>query len=91
MAKTLRKASTAQLAILAANIRALRHSARMSQEELADRCSLHRTYIGSIERGERNLTLATLEIIAKGLGVTIPELLANPKRSGRSTPPRSGV
>ena len=39
-------------------------------------CSLHRTYIGAVERGERNVTLSTLELIARALGVSVPELLA---------------
>lgn len=51
----------------------------MSQEKLADFCGLHRTYIGSVERAERNVTLSTLEAIANGLGVSVPELLINKK------------
>lgn len=47
----------------------------LSQEELADMCDLHRTYVGSVERGERNVTLSTLETLAATLGVSIPELL----------------
>lgn len=46
-----------------------------SQEELAELCGLHRTYIGSVERHERNVTLSTLEVLASTLGVTVPELL----------------
>ena len=61
--------------ILAENIRAYRKSSQISQEELADRCNLHRTYIGSVERGERNVTLKTLETLALALGVSVPELL----------------
>lgn len=60
---------------LAQNVRHYRHQLGMSQEELADICHLHRTYIGSVERRERNVTLATLEILAKGLGVTVCDLL----------------
>lgn len=62
-------------AILADNIRAYRRVNRLSQEELADRCNLHRTYVGSVERGERNVTLRTLETFAAVLEVSVPELL----------------
>ena len=61
--------------ILADNIRAYRKSNQISQEELADMCNLHRTYVGSVERGERNVTLRTLETLAGALGVSVPELL----------------
>lgn len=47
----------------------------LSQEELAYKCELHRTYIGAIERGERNITLSSLELIASALNVDIPTLL----------------
>jgi transcriptional regulator with XRE-family HTH domain len=47
----------------------------LSQEELADVCGLHRTYVGSVERGERNVTLSSLETIAKALGVSVVDLL----------------
>lgn len=47
----------------------------MSQEELADTCNLHRTYVGSVERGERNVTLSTLETFAQALSVTVLDLL----------------
>jgi len=49
----------------------------ISQEELADMCGLHRTYIGSVERGERNVTLSTLENLAKVLKVSVPQLLTS--------------
>lgn len=51
----------------------LRRRLSISQEELAERCGVHRTYIGSIERGEKSPTLNTIEKIAKGLGVEIIE------------------
>jgi len=62
-------------AILAGNIRAHRHRKKVSQDEFADRCGLHRTYIGSVERCERNVTLATLELLAGAVGCSVPELL----------------
>lgn len=46
----------------------------LSQEELADRAGLHRTYIGMIERAEKNITLLNIEKIAKALKLNIKEL-----------------
>jgi len=79
--KTLRKPTDTLLSTLAENLRAQRHARNFSQEELADLCGLHRTYIGSVERGERNVTLSTLETLANSLGVTIPDLLTREKRN----------
>jgi len=62
-------------ATFAARLRALRHQLGLSQEELADRCGLHRTYIGSIERGERNVSIDNIARIAKSLGVPPSRLL----------------
>lgn len=62
--------------VLAGNVRRLRKSAGLSQEALADRAGLHRTYISSIERGERNITLASIFALAKALGVDPRDLLA---------------
>lgn len=47
----------------------------ISQEELAFRCGVHRTYIGAIERGEKSPTLNTIEKLAKGLGIQIYDFL----------------
>jgi len=69
--------------ILAENIRAFRKSHGISQEELADMCELHRTYIGSIEREERNVTLSTLEVLAEALGVSVTELLTSRANSDK--------
>ncbi len=60
---------------LARNLRHERSIRKVSQEQLADLCGLHRTYIGGIERCERNITLATLEKIAEALGVNPINLL----------------
>ena len=63
------------LLVLAKNLKKLRLMKNISQEELAELCNLHRTYIGAIERAERNITLKSLESIAKGLEVSTIELL----------------
>jgi transcriptional regulator with XRE-family HTH domain len=57
-------------------IRELRRSADLSQEGLADRSRLHRTYVGGIERGERNVSFGNLLKLANALGVRPSELLA---------------
>jgi transcriptional regulator with XRE-family HTH domain len=57
------------------NVRRHRLLLGASQDEFADKCGLHRTYIGAIERGERNITLATLERVAKALKVDALKLL----------------
>jgi transcriptional regulator with XRE-family HTH domain len=67
--------SSSLRATLAENIRAFRNAHRLSQEELADLCDLHRTYIGSVEREERNVSLSTLEVLSRALDVSVPELL----------------
>lgn len=56
-------------------IKLLRNKAALSQEELANISGLHRTYIGMIERGEKNITLKNIEKIAISLKVDISELL----------------
>lgn len=73
---TLRKPSKSLVGTLAENIRRLRHKQSLSQEELADICGLHRTYVGSVERGERNVTLSSLEVLAQALGVSVVDLLS---------------
>jgi transcriptional regulator with XRE-family HTH domain len=56
-------------------IRKIREKKGLSQEKLADIADLHRTYIGHVERGEKNLTLRSLERIAKALGVSVRDLI----------------
>lgn len=53
------------------NIRRLRGLKNMSQEALANKAGLHRTYIGAVERGERNITLVNAERIAQALEVSL--------------------
>ena len=62
--------------LLATRLRVLRAKLGWSQEELAERCGLHRTYIGAIERGERNVTLSTVHRIARAIGISSAELIA---------------
>lgn len=56
------------------NLRRLREKVGISQEELADRSALHRTYISGVERGVRNPTIVVLEKIAKALGSDLTAL-----------------
>lgn len=55
-------------------VRQLRKARGLSQEAFAGKCGLDRTYMGGVERGERNLALRNIEIIAKTLGLSISEL-----------------
>lgn len=58
-------------------VRDLRQAQGLTQEDLAHRCSLHRTFIGSVERGERNLSILNLRLIAKKLKCKLSELLTS--------------
>jgi transcriptional regulator with XRE-family HTH domain len=55
-------------------VRKRRHKLRVSQEEFADICGLDRTYVGGIERGERNVALVNIEKIARALRISLSEL-----------------
>ena len=61
--------------VVGRNIRRLRRERGLSQEDLADEIGVHRTYMGGVERGERNLTLRSLERLAERLGVAPLSLL----------------
>ena len=63
------------LEIVAENVRRRRLALEWSQEALADSAALHRTYVGAIERAEKNLTLQTMERVAAALGCEVVELL----------------
>ena len=58
-------------------VKQARLNAGLTQEELAEKADLHPTYIGQVERGEKNLTLASCEKILTALGVTFSELFEN--------------
>ena len=65
--------------IFASNLRKIRLSKNLSQEQLAELSGLHRTYVGSVERGERNISIDNVEALAKALGVSAAELLDGAK------------
>jgi transcriptional regulator with XRE-family HTH domain len=56
-------------------IRELRGERGWSQEEFADRCRIHRSHMGEIERGEVDASISTLRKVAKGFGMTVSEFL----------------
>ena len=57
-------------------VRELRHTQGLSQEELADRAGLHRTYLSGIERGQRNPSLKNIAAIAETLGLGLSALFS---------------
>ena len=66
---------TLQLAV-GQRIKELRELRKWSQEEFADLCGVHRTYVGSAENGARNLTIQVLVMFARAFEITVSELLA---------------
>lgn len=61
-------------------IRQLRQERKLSQEELGVKAKLHRTYIGMIERAEKNITLENIEKLSKALGVPVSSLFKDENR-----------
>lgn len=55
-------------------VRNLRKKSGLSQESFADKCGFHRTYMGCIERGEKNLTIINIEKISLALNISISDL-----------------
>jgi transcriptional regulator with XRE-family HTH domain len=64
--------------VLGRNLRRYRESKGLSQEDFADTLGLHRTYVGGLERGERNLTLKSVERLSESISVDPLELLREP-------------
>lgn len=62
------------------NLRSYRQTRGLSQEAFAEVLGVHRTYMGGVERGERNLTLRSVERIAASLDIDPLELLAPPRQ-----------
>jgi DNA-binding XRE family transcriptional regulator len=57
------------------NLRTIRETAGISQEKLAEEAGLHRTYVSSVERGKRNISLLNIARLAKALGVPMAKLV----------------
>lgn len=74
MAQRRAKVESARL-VFARNLRAARVALQLSQEELSFRTGLHRTYVGSVERGERNVSIDNMERLAKGVEARLADLL----------------
>lgn len=68
------QASEARLRF-AKRVREYRLSSNLSQEQLAELTGLHRTYIGSVERGERNISIDNMEKIAQALNISLVDML----------------
>lgn len=71
-------------------IRTFRQRAGLSQEALADIAGLHRTYIGSVERGERNVSLLNIHVLAGALKTTASKLMTTAERIRQQHPLRGG-
>jgi transcriptional regulator with XRE-family HTH domain len=63
--------------VFAQNLREARRVLGLSQEELAERSGLHRTYVGSVERAERNVSIDNMELLAHAVGQTLAEMVTS--------------
>lgn len=68
--------------VLGRAVLTLRGRADLTQQDVADGSGLHKEYVGSVERGERNMTVANLVKLCRGLGVQPSELLKEAEREG---------
>lgn len=66
-----------QLSLFGLRVRLYRNRLGLSQEQLAAKANVHRTYIGTVERGETNITLLNIYKLAKALQVNVGELINN--------------
>lgn len=65
--------------LFAKNLREARKERGLSQEKLAELVDLHRTYVGSVERGERNVSIDNMERLAEAVGMELRDLLSASK------------
>lgn len=70
-----------ELLIIGRNIRRIRRTKGWSQEKLAEQAGLHRTFVGAIERGERNISIATLVKLANALESSLVKIINNTNKS----------
>lgn len=68
---------TAERKAFGLKVRMKRYEIEITQEELAERANLHPTYVGSVERGERNIALENIIALAKALGCSPKDLMPN--------------
>jgi len=71
-------------ALFARNLRRVRQARSLSQEKLADLAGLHRTYVGSVERGETNISIDNIEKLASALGIDAATLVTEDGGGRRS-------
>ena len=76
------------LKALGSRIRKLRSRQGYSQESFADKCGVHRTFMGTIERGESNLSFSNLVKVSQGLGITLSQLLSGIEKGVSETSKR---
>jgi len=75
--RSLREVTKHTLEIIAKNVRRSRQRLGLSQEELAERAGFHRTYVGAVERAQKNLTVGSLERLADALGSTVVGMVSD--------------
>lgn len=82
--------STDELHAFGLALRTFRQRAGLSQDALADIAGLHRTYVGSVERGERNVSLVNIHVLAGALKTTASELMTTAEQLRQLQPHRGG-